>query len=180
MEKEKKSLKERFMSLSVEGKILSVMLIVLVVMFIIGLMVDSSTSSKSVVQSAEKDSTSYQKGASNKTIIDCARTEVDKLLRSSSTAVWSEKAKILDKDEYGRYLVYVPLEAQNGFGGYKKLEYLVIVSNVTSDGHYSSYTYSSTYEITGFFSDNYQKNDYQSFKERNHWGESQDEIKKQS
>lgn len=77
---------------------------------------------------------------SNNTIIACAKTEVSKLLRSSSTASWGT-AEVIDKDSYGRYLVYVPLEAQNGFGGYEKLYYLVVVRDVTSDGYYKAMSY---------------------------------------
>lgn len=53
MEKEKKSLKERFMSLSVGGKVILIMLILLVVMVVIGLIVDNANSSKSILTSSD-------------------------------------------------------------------------------------------------------------------------------
>jgi hypothetical protein len=84
--------------------------------------------------------------ASNDIVIACAKTEVDKILKSSSTARWGA-GEIVDKDSYGRYLVYLPLEAQNGFGGYNKLYYMVIVKDVTVDGHYKALTYNSRLEL---------------------------------
>lgn len=90
-----------------------------------------------------------EKIVSNETIIDCARTEVSRILKSSSTAYWGN-AEILDKDNYGRYLVYVPLEAQNGFGAYSKLYYMVIVKDVTAEGRYKALTYNSRLEVPNF------------------------------
>ena len=75
----------------------------------------------------ENTSLGQTETVSDDIIIKCAQNEVSKILTSSSTARWGA-AQILNHDGFGRYLVYVPLEAQNGFGGYGKLYYLVIVS----------------------------------------------------
>lgn len=86
---------------------------------------------------------------SNETIINCAQNEVSKILKSSATAYWGN-SKIIDKDDYERYLVYVPLEAQNGFGGYNKLYYLVIIKDVKVNGEYRALKYGSILEIPNY------------------------------
>ena len=86
---------------------------------------------------------------SNETIISCARTEVGRILKSTSTAHWGT-AEIIDKDNYGRYLVYVPVEAQHGFGAYGKLYYLVIVKDVQPNGEYRASIYYSRLEVPNF------------------------------
>lgn len=86
---------------------------------------------------------------SDSVVIACAQTEVGRILKSSATVQWGT-AIVLDKDDFGRYLVYVPLEAQNSYGGYKKYYFMVIVSDVEEDGHYKSYSYSSRLEIPNF------------------------------
>ena len=131
------------------------------------------------------NSSSIKRGASDDIIIKCAQNEVAKILKSASTALWGT-AQILDQDEYERYLVYVPLEAQNGFGGYSKLYYLVIVSGVTEDGHYWT-TYSSRLEIPNFtgasvpmtvqnYMDGEITSNVQSFMEDNDWGIAPDDT----
>lgn len=86
---------------------------------------------------------------SNEIIISCARTEVGRILKSTSTAHWGN-AEILDKDNYGRYLVYVPVEAQNSFGAYSKLYHLVIIKDVKPNGEYKALTYYSRLEVPNF------------------------------
>ncbi len=65
--------------------------------------------------------------------ITCAKTIISEDLKAPSTAIWSN-ASVLDKDRYGRYLVDITCEAQNSFGGYVKERYLVVVSDMKSDG----------------------------------------------
>lgn len=88
-------------------------------------------------------------GVSDSMIIACAKNEIGNILKSFSTAHWGT-AQILDEDDFGRYLVYVPLEAQNSFGAYGKLYYMVIVSDVQEDGHYMASTYYSRLEIANY------------------------------
>lgn len=130
-------------------------IILVIIIVVIGIVYNSEMNIKSDYNSSNnensttKDSEEKKDIVSNSTIIACARTEVSKLLRSSSTANWGT-AEIIDEDSYGRYLVYVPLEAQNGFGGYEKLYYLVIVSDVTPDGYYKAMPYQSTLDIPNY------------------------------
>lgn len=60
--------------------------------------------------------------------IDCAKTVVSKQLRSPSTAMYYGE-EILDEDKYGRVLVKVCVEAQNGFGGYVKNTFLLVITD---------------------------------------------------
>ena len=124
-----------------------------------------------------------EKIVSNETIISCARTEVGRILKSAATAYWGT-AEILDKDNYGRYLVYVPVEAQNGFGAYGKLYYLVIVKDVTADGEYRALTYGSRLEVPNFVGatipstvTNYKNGEIvkivEDFLEDNNWGQAE-------
>jgi len=96
----------------------------------------------------EKKAKGYRSSpATTDTIISCAKTLIDNSLRSSSTAKWGTCEKI-DEDNYGRCLVYVSLEAQNGFGAYSKLNYFVILQYVKSNGEFTYKPYSCMHELT--------------------------------
>lgn len=60
--------------------------------------------------------------------IDCAKTVVSRQLRSPSTAMFYGE-EILDEDKYGRVLVRICVEAQNGFGGYVKNTFVIVISD---------------------------------------------------
>ena len=99
---------------------------------------------------AEAKAKGYRKSpASQSTIISCAKTVINDILKSSSTAIWGE-AEYIDQDNYGRCLVYVPLEAQNGFGGYSKLYYLVVLQYVEVDGHFTYKPYVCYHSLSLF------------------------------
>lgn len=87
--------------------------------------------------------------ATTETIKRCAQTLIDNNLRSSSTARWGNCEKI-DEDNYGRCLVYVSLEAQNGYGAYSKLNYFVILQYVESNGEFTYKPYTCMHELTTF------------------------------
>lgn len=54
----------------------------------------------------------------------CAQQLVQKSLNNPYSAVFNE-VRIELKDEYHRYVVYVDVSAQNGFGGYNRETYYV-------------------------------------------------------
>lgn len=87
--------------------------------------------------------------ATSDTIVNCAKTLINNALRSSSTARWGDCEKI-DEDNYGRCLVYVSLEAQNGFGAYSKLNYFVVLQYVKSNGEFTYKPYTYSHELTTF------------------------------
>jgi len=87
--------------------------------------------------------------ATTDTIVNCAKTLINNSLRSSSTAIW-DKCEKVDEDNYGRCLVYVSLEAQNGFGAYSKLNYFVVLQYVESNGEFTYNPYSYSHELTTF------------------------------
>lgn len=106
---------------------------------------------------AETKNTSAKDIISNKKeyVINAAQSAVSKNLRSSSTARWGKTA-IVDADNYGRYMVYVDLEAQNGFGGYEKCYFLVIVYNITEKSYYSN-TYGGIKQLDYIYTEPYTK-----------------------
>lgn len=92
--------------------------------------------------------------AKSDTIVSCAKTLINNELRSSTTARWGQCEKV-DEDNYGRCLVYVSLEAQNGFGAYSKLNYFVILQYVESNGEFTYKPYGYKHELTTFGSSVY-------------------------
>lgn len=101
-------------------------------------------------KAAEAKEKGYRSSPATKdTIIACAKTLIDESLRSSSTARWGTCEKV-DEDNYGRCLVYVSLEAQNGFGAYSKLNYFVVLQYVEYDGKFTYKPYNYRYELTTF------------------------------
>lgn len=71
-------------------------------------------------------------------IINAARNVVDKQLIAPATSVYSGE-EILEKDDYGRYLVYLNVDAENGYGAKVRSEWCVVVFSVTKeDFHYNS------------------------------------------
>lgn len=92
----------------------------------------------------------YRSSPATKDVIEsCAKSLISNSLRSSSTARW-DKCEKIDEDNYGRCLVYVSLEAQNGFGAYTKSSYFVVLQYVEADGKYTYKPYSYSYELTSF------------------------------
>lgn len=90
---------------------------------------------------------------SNETIVACAKTLISEGLKSSTTARWEKDCQVVDKDDYGRYLVYISVEAQNGFGAYVKLAYFVILQSVNKSGEFT-YRYFNSIEasqISGYY-----------------------------
>lgn len=96
-------------------KCIGIILILVIVIF-------SCTERKK--EEAQKEQRKYVK--------ESAESFVDELLISPSTADYTEE-KIIDKDKYGRYLVYLQVDSQNNFGAMVRSEWCVIVYDVTED-----------------------------------------------
>lgn len=79
----------------------------------------------------------------NKGYRDAAIGAVSSQLRSPSTASFSN-VKVVDKDKYGRAIVTMIVDAQNGFGAYIRSEYAVCVFK--QEGEYCWYTYTGVQE----------------------------------
>lgn len=71
--------------------------------------------------------------------ISSAETVIAEQLKNPSTATFNE-AKVIEKDAYGRAIVYIDVSAQNGFGGWVRDEYYVCIQSVKKDG---TFTYKS-------------------------------------
>ena len=98
-------------------------------------------------QQEAKEKGYRQSPATNDTIIGCAKTLINNTLKSSATAIWG-KCEVIDEDNYGRCLVYVSLEAQNGFGAYTKLDYFVVLQYVEYNGEFTYKPYSYSYKLS--------------------------------
>ena len=86
-------------------------------------------------------------GPGEKYILNAARIVVDENLSSPGSAIYRNE-KILDKDEYGRYLVYLVVDSENGFGASRRSEWTVIVRDVTKD-KFAYNPYSATMHSNG-------------------------------
>ena len=65
----------------------------------------------------------------DKYYIQAAEQVVSEQLRSPSTASFSS-VKVVDKDKYGRALISMTVDAQNGFGAYIRDNYVVVIYDV--------------------------------------------------
>lgn len=75
---------------------------------------------------------------SNDTVIECAKQVPAKNLKSQATAIYSDE-KVLDNDNYSRYLICMNIEAQNSFGGYVRYKVYVVLQKVNTDKTFEYY-----------------------------------------
>lgn len=71
----------------------------------------------------------------NDIAVGCAKTLISQQLKAPSSAKWHD-CKVIDKDSYGKYLVYIKVEATNSFGGYVTNEYLVVIKDIQRNGEF--------------------------------------------
>lgn len=79
--------------------------------------------------------------------ISCAKTIIYKQLKSPATARWSNE-KVLEKDDYGRAIVYLTVDAQNGFGAYIRENYVVVILSYDRRTGEFTYNKASVQQIT--------------------------------
>lgn len=70
--------------------------------------------------------------ATDEDYMSSAKTAVSSQLKAPSTASYSD-VKIVDKDDYGRVLVTMAVDAQNGFGAYVHSYYAVVIKSYDTD-----------------------------------------------
>lgn len=88
--------------------------------------------------------------------ISVAQQIVKKELKNPSSAQFNE-VKIELKDDYRRYIVYVDVSAQNGFGGYTREEYYVGL-RLAEDGETYWYFPNTPYISAGYITPETAKN----------------------
>lgn len=81
----------------------------------------------------------------DKYYIQAAEQVVSEQLRSPSTASFSN-VKVVDKDKYGRALVSMTVDAQNGFGAYIRDNYVVVIYDVNKREETFRYVYPQSYK----------------------------------
>ena len=64
--------------------------------------------------------------------ISCAKTVASDLLKSPSTAQFSD-ARIVERDDYGRVLVTMTIDSQNSFGAYVRKYFAVVIHSYNDD-----------------------------------------------
>lgn len=101
-----------FGSLSLKDKILHIALPLVIIFVFIGIFTSG--------------------GASDEDYISCAQTVINQQLKSPSTASYSN-AKVVEKDDYGRVLVTMCVDAQNAFGAYIRNYYAIVIENYDPD-----------------------------------------------
>ena len=67
-------------------------------------------------------------GVSDDDYISCAKTAVSKQLKSPGSAFYSNE-KVVEKDDYGRVLVMLTVDSQNGFGAYLRQHCAVVIKS---------------------------------------------------
>lgn len=97
--------------------------------------------------------------------IAAAKQVVSENLRSPSTAQFSD-VEIVDKDEYGRAVITMTVDAQNGFGAYIRNKYAVIIYDVNTSENTFRYIYPQSYS-----SDSFEKSVVSNLKKNANWGE---------
>ena len=101
-----------FGSLSLKDKILHIALPLVIIFVLIGIFSSG--------------------GASDEDYISCAQTVINQQLKSPSTATYSN-AKVVEKDDYGRVLVTLCVDAQNSFGAYIRNYYAIVIEEYDPD-----------------------------------------------
>ena len=84
-----------------------------------------------------------EKKVTNATVLGCAESLINEQLKAPASANYTN-GKVISKDKYGKYLVYMEVDAQNSFGAYLHSEYIVILRSVNPDGEY---TYSPDFSL---------------------------------
>jgi len=77
----------------------------------------------------------FKRNASNDEYISSAKSAVCDILKAPTTASWGA-ATVEEKDEYGRAIVTLTVDAQNGFGAMIREHYVVCIQGVTPEGKY--------------------------------------------
>jgi len=83
----------------------------------------------------DKSKGNYLLNASDEKYIRAAKSAVGDQLKSPSTASWGA-ATVEEKDAYGRAIVTLSVDAQNGFGAMIRGYYAVCIQGVTADDKY--------------------------------------------
>lgn len=107
----------------------------------------------------------FDEATSDGFYIEAAKQVVSENLRSPSTAQFSD-VEIVDKDEYGRAVITMTVDAQNGFGAYIRNNYAVIIYDVNTSENTFRYIYPQSYS-----SDSFEKSVVSNLKENANWGE---------
>lgn len=100
-------------------------------------------------------------------VIQCAQTLVYETLKAPATAQWGD-AEIIDKDEYGRYLIEVVVDSENGFGALMRSHVIVVLQSVQEDG---SFHYNEFYAYDDYEAEYERETVIETLKSMNDWNE---------
>lgn len=74
--------------------------------------------------------------SANDLAVGCAETLVLSISKNPDSVTF-HTAEVTDSDKYGKYLVFLDFSGQNGFGGYTRDRWYVIVKNVQKNGEFN-------------------------------------------
>ena len=107
----------------------------------------------------------------NEHYISCAKQLVSQQLKSPATAMYSE-CDVKEIDEYGRILVSMTVDSQNGFGGYLRTYAIVILQEYDFDT--DEFTYNTHFSVQFYNNQADMETTIDLAKELNSWGEPRD------
>lgn len=121
----------------------------------------------------EERENKYDLNAADSEYINCAKTLISQTLLSPATASYSEGV-VEAKDEYGRAIVSVCVDSQNGFGAFVRTNFCIAISGIYPSDNTFDYlpnAYMETYsDSNAFLKDAV----IESLKSRNNWGKPAD------
>jgi hypothetical protein len=120
---------------------------------------------KEVTQTATKDPVNKDELA-----VSCAKTLLLKKLKAPGSAQLVD-SKMIEKDNYGRYLVYLEVDAQNSFGALLRSQHYVVLQSVKDDGKFTYLDLFSIQEIDRNGGSYIEEMTKETVKSMNNWNE---------
>ena len=106
-------------------------------------------------------------GVKDADYIDCAKSVASNYLKAPSTATYSD-CEVVEKDDYGRALVFLTVESQNSFGAYVRTYFAVVIESY--DKSTEEYTY-SRFSVQHWTDSSHNEMGLELSKELGHWNE---------
>lgn len=100
-------------------------------------------------------------------VIGAAKTLVYKNIKAPATAQWVS-AETIDKDNYGRHLVNVVIDAENSFGALIRTNFIVAIQSIKEDG---SFTYSNMFFMKEYDTESKKEQAIEYIRNVNKWNE---------
>lgn len=100
-------------------------------------------------------------------LIRCAKTLVSEQLKSPGSATYSNET-VVERDEYGRALVTLTVDSQNGFGAYLRSNFIAVIKTYNKSD--DTFTYDSTNGVQSYTEEFLKDTLIERAKEASDWG----------